>query len=546
MKERIRNGQSIVLAGAHNALTAKLVEEAGFEGVWASGFEISAARAVPDANVLTMAEQLEVARQMAAAVQIPVIADCDSGYGDIINTIRTVEEYEKAGVAGISIEDNLFPKRCSLYNGSRPEIATIEEHTQKIRACVGARASDHFLIIARTEAFIAGFGLEEALRRGRSYADAGADLVLVHSKRATSEELAAFSARWDRDTPLVAVPTTFRGASVEELGALGYRMVIFANHGLRSAVKAIRETLAVLRSEQRTAAVEDRVVPLEDVYRLVGVERMRSFERAYASESAEKASAIILAAGSDDDLMPLVADRPKCMLNLKGRSVLERQIEALNACGVRNISVVRGYKKEAVAVPGVRYFDNDAYATTGEAASLFAAAEAFSERTIVLYGDVLFEREVLEKLLRAEAPISIVVDRLWRKGLERPLGPKMPDLVALDDSDPETASYMTLNGASRVVRIGSGVSLAEADGQFIGLAVFDDETSAKLRSIADRLRTDGAPLAGSAAAKSASLTDLIEHLIGEGTRVTSVDIRGGWMDVDSFADYGRAWASVER
>jgi phosphoenolpyruvate phosphomutase len=160
----------IVIAGAHDGLTARLVEEAGFDGVWASGFEISASHGVPDASILTMTDTLAASRIMADAVKVPVIADCDTGFGNSINAIRTVQAFEAAGMAGLCIEDNVFPKRCSFYPGVKRLLADIDEHALKIRAAINAGSRD-FVVIARTEALIAGWGLEEALRRGRAYAD---------------------------------------------------------------------------------------------------------------------------------------------------------------------------------------------------------------------------------------------------------------------------------------------------------------------------------------------------------------------------------------
>src|SRR5256885_16817381 len=159
----------IVLAGAHDALTARLVQEAGFEGVWASGFEISASHGVPDASILTMSEMLQASQRMADAVGIPVVADCDTGFGNAINAIRTVAAFERAGVAGICIEDNVFPKRCSFYPGVKRALTDVDEQALKICAAIGARATTDFVVVARTEALIAGWGLDEALQRGRAY-----------------------------------------------------------------------------------------------------------------------------------------------------------------------------------------------------------------------------------------------------------------------------------------------------------------------------------------------------------------------------------------
>ena len=195
LRELLSRDGPIVVAGAHSGLSARLVELAGFDAIWASGFEISAAYAVPDANVLTQTETLAAAREMADATKIPVIADCDNGFGNAINVIRTVRDYEAAGIAAICIEDNVFPKRCSFYEGVRRELAGIEEHARKVRAAKDARRTEEFAVIARTEALIAGWGMDEALARAHAYADAGADMVLVHSKQKTFDELKALAAK---------------------------------------------------------------------------------------------------------------------------------------------------------------------------------------------------------------------------------------------------------------------------------------------------------------------------------------------------------------
>src|SRR5437016_6514554 len=167
-------GPGIVLAaGAHDALSAKLAEQAGFDAIWAGGFGISAVQAVPDANILTLTETLEAVRRIVDAVAIPVVADCDNGYGNAINVMRTAAEFERAGAAGICIEDNEFPKRCSFYAGVRRDLVAVEEHSRKIEAATAARRSPDFVVVARTEALIVGLGLDEACRRGRGYAEAG-------------------------------------------------------------------------------------------------------------------------------------------------------------------------------------------------------------------------------------------------------------------------------------------------------------------------------------------------------------------------------------
>src|SRR6185369_4505211 len=283
---------------------------------------------VPDANILTMGENLTVAKMMNAASSLPIVADCDNGYGNAINVIRCVEEYEAAGIAAICIEDNVFPKRCSFYAGVKRELSDLEEHAAKVRAAKATQRDRDFVVIARTEALIAGWGMEEALRRGRAYADAGADMVLIHSKSNDPDEVLAFARAWDRPgTPLVCVPTIYKTTKVATLHEAGFKLIIFANHAVRSSIKAMTETLQTLKREMFTGSVEDKVVPLERVYELIGVDKMKQEEGAFMPSESPGVTAVILAAGASQGLLPLTEELPKPMLDVKGKSILERQID---------------------------------------------------------------------------------------------------------------------------------------------------------------------------------------------------------------------------
>ena len=286
LRHMLHQPEPVLAAGAHNGLSALLVERAGFAAVWASGFEISTSFALPDANSLSMGECLQVVRSMNTATELPVVADCDTGFGDAINVRRTVQEYERAGVAAICIEDSVFPKRCSLYPGFERAQVSPEEFAGKIRAAKGAQYHKDFMVLARTETLVAGGSMEEALRRGRLYADAGADMVLVHSKAPHPAEVLAFAAAWDRSTPLVCVPTTYNTICATELAAAGYRMMIYANHGIRAAIAAMQEVFTQVRLAMCTAGVEKRIAPLSTVYDLVDVNALSEHEKQFIPGAA--------------------------------------------------------------------------------------------------------------------------------------------------------------------------------------------------------------------------------------------------------------------
>jgi len=270
LRRRLARPEIIRLIGAHNALGARIGERAGFDGIWASGFEIAASYALPDASIVTMSEHLALARSMCDAVRVPVVVDCDTGYGDELQFAHAVRQFEAAGVAAVCVEDKQFPKLNSFVDG-RQELAATEAFVEKLRAGRQARRTGDFAIIARTEALIAGCGVEEALLRARAYADAGADAVLIHSKAATAGEIAQVAMRWDRPAPLVAVPTTYWDTPLDDLAALGIRVVIYANQGLRCALQAMERVYAEILRSGSTATVEAELWPMQTIFELQGV-----------------------------------------------------------------------------------------------------------------------------------------------------------------------------------------------------------------------------------------------------------------------------------
>src|SRR5688572_7687964 len=197
------------IVAAHNGLGARLAEQAGFDGIWASGFELSASYGLPDASLLSMTQHLDACRAMAEATQIPIVADIDTGYGNAINVMHVIERYEAAGMAAVVIEDKMFPKDTSLLAGGRQDLVRIEEFQGKIEAARAARRDPDFMIIARVEALIAGMGQDEARMRGEKYAEAGADAILIHSKSKTPDEIVTFISNWTSPVPLVLVPTAY-------------------------------------------------------------------------------------------------------------------------------------------------------------------------------------------------------------------------------------------------------------------------------------------------------------------------------------------------
>jgi phosphoenolpyruvate phosphomutase len=270
-----------ILGGAHDALSARLVEEAGFDGVWASSFGMSlSSRCIPDADLLTLTETLDIVRNMVAAVQIPVVADCNAGFGSAVNVIHMTRDFERAGASGICIEDNCYPKRCSLYQRAQRELVPIDEMAGKIRAAVEARSDPSLAVIARVEALIAKLGVDNALERASAYVEAGADALVVHST--TIEILEEFLDRWDLDCPMIVIPTLFDHVGLAHLAKLGYRIAIFPNQAVRAAIRAMRDALRRIIETGNGAAVSEDIAPLSEVYELVRLDHLEEAEWRYS------------------------------------------------------------------------------------------------------------------------------------------------------------------------------------------------------------------------------------------------------------------------
>jgi len=270
LRRLFKSNRLIRVAGAHNGVSAKLVEANGFDAVWASGFEISTSHAVPDASILTMSELLEAARNMNESTTIPVIADCDSGFGEVRNTKYMVRKYEAAGIAAVCIEDKRFPKLNSFVNGDQ-SLVSIDEFVEKLHGAKKAQTSPDFMVFARIEAFIAGLGIDEALARAHAYADAGADAILIHSKKRTSEQVFEFAHAWRNRIPTVIVPTTYYEVTTSDLEQVDVSMVIYANHAMRAAIKAMDQTLAGIIRTGTVSTVEQDIASMERVFELQGI-----------------------------------------------------------------------------------------------------------------------------------------------------------------------------------------------------------------------------------------------------------------------------------
>jgi len=285
-KQLLKRDKLIVAPGCFDGLSARLVEEAGFEATYLSGGAVARSMGLPDIGLVTMSEVIERAAQVVATVKIPVIADADTGYGNAINLVRTVREYERVGVAAIHIEDQITPKRCGHLDGK--EVISLAEMEKKLEAALASRTDPNFCIIARTDTR-GVHGLDDAIRRGRAFAKLGVDAVFVEAPQ--SEPELEEIPRALPGVPLLV--NVFKGGKtpmlpVARLQEMGYRIAIYPSETQRAGIHAMRQALALLKREGTTEAMDSVLTTFKERDKIVGLDDWQELERRFLAVDAEK------------------------------------------------------------------------------------------------------------------------------------------------------------------------------------------------------------------------------------------------------------------
>jgi 2-methylisocitrate lyase-like PEP mutase family enzyme len=287
LKQLLKRNQLLVAPGCFDGLSARLVEEAGFEAAYLSGGAVARSMGIPDIGLVTMSESIERAVEVVSAIKIPIIADADTGYGNAVNLVRTVREFERAGVAAIHIEDQITPKRCGHLDGK--EVIPLAEMEMKLEAALKARTDPDFCIIARTDARGVN-GFDDAIQRARAFAKLGVDAIFVEAPQ-SEEELAEIPRRIP-DVPLLV--NVFKGGKtpmlpMQRLEQMGYRIAIYPSETQRAAIHAMRTALATLKREGTTESIDATLTTFKERDRVVGLDDWQKIERQFMAVEPDKA-----------------------------------------------------------------------------------------------------------------------------------------------------------------------------------------------------------------------------------------------------------------
>jgi len=438
-----------------------------------------------------------------------------------------VRKLEQRDIAGVCIEDKLFPKTNSFIQGEQQELEDIDTFCGKIQAGKDAQADEDFCIVARVEAFIAGWGLAEALKRGEAYRRAGADAILIHSKLARPDEILAFAQEWDDRCPLVVVPTKYYSTPTEVFRQHKISLVIWANHLIRANIAAMQATARTIFESESLVDVEGRVATVPEIFRLQGADELLEAEKIYARSARQDASAIILAASRGRGMDELTRDKPKVMIPVAGRTVLRRLVDKFKAQGINDITVVGGYHSEAIDVQGARTVVNDAWESSDELVSLNCALEAVTDDTVLIYGDLLFRTYILNNLMDWDSELLVVVDS---SPLDQARGNKN-DLAFCSAPD-DRAMYQQKVSLERISSDRDWDS-RRPDGRWIGMLRASGEGRAHVLEALGQLRVEEG-------FEGMAVPHLINRLIDNGHVPQVQYISGHWMDINNLDDLQRA------
>nr|WP_244748490.1 phosphoenolpyruvate mutase [Mesorhizobium sp. 131-3-5] len=270
---------------AHDGLSAAIAERAGFKALWASGLSISSSLGYRDANEASWSQLVDVVERISDTVDIPVLVDGDSGFGNFNNARLVARKLRQHGASGICLEDTAFPKMNSFI-GDRHPLADIPEFCGRLKAVKDQVPDAEFVLVARIEALIAGRGEDEALARAQAYAEAGADAILIHSRKSNAEQIFAFTRAWQNRLPVVIVPTKYYRTPVSAYRAAGISTVIWANHNMRAAISAMRQVCDRILREESTAGIEDEVATLDELFDLLNYQELSAAEEKYLPQTA--------------------------------------------------------------------------------------------------------------------------------------------------------------------------------------------------------------------------------------------------------------------
>lgn len=553
LKKLLSEKRLIRVIEAHNGISALVASNSGisinnngkrekleFDALWASSFTDSASKGFPDIEIVSLDSRIDTIEQIINVTDKPIIVDGDTGR-DIDSFLYFISNLERLGVSAIVIEDKTFPKRNSLDPDAIQKLEDPDVFADKIRMGKKSLLSQDFMIFARIESLISGYGINDAIARAEKYLEAGADGILIHSRERKPYKILKFAKEYNKlckkigfRRPLLCIPTTYNTVTEKELEKYGFNIVIYANHLLRASVKAMEEVCKTILLNGRSFETEPYCAPIDEIFDLVGFTAIGRRDLQYLKERS-RAKVIIPAAGKPKE--EIVKDMPVAMLDINGKSILQIQLDTLKKCGITDVVVIRGYKKEKFNIKSVKYYDVDDY-TKGSLYSLFTAKEEMKKGFILIFSDIIFDESIINNLLRSKGDITLVADASFpfhRHEIDKEL-----DLIIGRQRNYYYREPF-ITAEKEVTFIGSKIKKDIATHEFIGIAKFSARGAQNLIEVyEDCARRHKGRFHESESFERASIVDMLQEMIDRGFKIHYIETNKGWMEIHNKKDYEMA------
>ena len=556
--EKLKEKRILRFIEVHNAIGGLIVDNTKvgvaegdkkknleFDGFWESSLTDSASKGLPDAEIVSIDSRLNTINQIMEVTKKPMIVDGDTG-GDLNQFEYLVKRLERAGVSMVVIEDKVFPKRNSLEPGTIQELEIPEIFAEKIRRGRSARRNKNFLIVARIESLIAGLSIRDALERAEIYLRTGADGILIHSKKETADEILEFAENFKKlpfnlikNKFLVCIPTTYNTITEEKLEKAGFNIVIYANHMLRASYLAMEKTCKDILIHSRAFEVEPYCAPIQTIFAEVGFLKIKEMDKIIAQKFGSKVKVIIPAAGKD--ALSEKYQRPRALIEINGKTILERQMEVLKKVGLNNIVVIKGYRGELFKRENIKYYTDKNYEKKYIVNSLFCAEEMINSPFILIYSDILFNENIIRNLLKVgeknkNADVILVVDNSFQFNKDK-LKDRRLDLVITKNKEEDLVRKVVDDIEEEASVIGTKINKDTADYEFIGMAYFSEKGVQVLKDIYhESLEKYPNKFHEAENIYKANLTDLLQEIIDRGYKVKVFKTYKGWMEIEEEND----------
>jgi len=553
LKELLTSKSGLRMIEVHNGLSGLIASTTtvddeqgnylGFDGLWVSSLTDSAAKGHPDTEVIDTSSRLQTIQQLLQVTDKPIIVDGDTG-GEPTQFEYFCSKLENLGVSAVIIEDKKYPKRNSLEKDAIQLLEDPKDFATKVNRAKDVCLSNDFMIFTRIESFIAGRGLEDAIHRANIYLDSMADGIFIHSNAETPEQIYAFMDAYQKlcdqkgfYKPVVCVPTTYNQVTDTELFEKGFSIVIYANHQLRAAYKAMEKVCRSILSHQRSYEALEEIASVSDVMEKVGFLDVKTKDIRYMKN---RIPVIILGSGKPSGFIGTeIESMPVSNIPIAGQSLLQRQVSTLKEIGLADITLLSGYARNQLSELNIKEIYNGNFAKTKVANSLMMAREKFSDGFIMLFGDIIFNKKLLMNyLLNVERDILLLVDNSFNLNTRQSIKPTT-DLVILSDNDRNQLRKPNMV-TKHIADIGNKLPIEQATHEFIGIAKFSKRGAELLVRAYDdiaQLSSELPPL---------DFNILIKRLIDEGIDVEALEVNYGWSEVHTLSDIAAIEKDINR